>query len=158
MTERWYEIMRSLPGKGWVEQEFAEAACKRIAELERELEVSREARRCVEKRVADYEGADGCDPPRPARNLQKHQHLDALGLAAHSIVKRAEADDECARLRKRIAELEAERDALLDVALSVQRSHKGSMGSIGNVYCAQLDVKRVDAAVAKARGEEVGRD
>jgi hypothetical protein len=59
---------------------------------------------------------------------------------------------------KRIAELEAQRDALLDVALSVKRSHKGSIGSIGNVYCAQLDVKRVDAAVAKARGEEVGRD
>jgi hypothetical protein len=87
VAERWREIMRSLPSGSWIDLEFAEAACKRIAELERDLEVSREARRCVER---------------------QRDELDALGLAAHSIVKRSEADDECARLRKRIAELEAE--------------------------------------------------
>jgi len=36
VTERWYEIMRSLPAVGWIDFEFAQAACKRIAELEAE--------------------------------------------------------------------------------------------------------------------------
>jgi len=36
VAERWYEIMCSLPSSGWIDHTFAEAACKRIAELEAE--------------------------------------------------------------------------------------------------------------------------
>jgi hypothetical protein len=41
VAERWREIMRSLPSGSWIDLEFAEAACKRIAELETEVEASR---------------------------------------------------------------------------------------------------------------------
>jgi len=61
------------------------------------------------------------------------------------------------RLRERLAKAESALRACADVVLSVVQSHKGSVGSIDNIYKAQIGREHADAAITTARealGEE----